>query len=316
MFIYRLGGSFTKSLSSHLFSRHIISKSFHHKFYFPVFQLFFFCPPVIITASLRLTCKFSRFILSCEVEIWTWPLQSLQFSCSVISDSLWPHGLHHARLPCPSPIPRAYPNSCPLSKWCHPTISTVPFSSRLQSFPASGSFPVRRFFTPGGQSIRVSASVLLMNIQDWFPLGWTGWISLQSKELSRVFSNTTSSKASILRHSAFFIVQLSHPYMTTGKTIALIVESLFTYFCLFSSFFFFSFLFLFFLCWPCQTVIFPHAMFYYTDILESNFTDSSILLTLPKPQLLCGKLNYAFCYSGPCVMFSSWLWAGPETCCN
>ena len=116
-------------------------------------------------------------------------------------------------------------NSCPLSSWCHPTISSsvVPFSSCLQSFPASGSFPVSQFFTSGGQSIGVSAStsVLPMNIQGWFPLEWTGWIPLQSKGPSRVFSQHHSSKASVLRQSAFFIVQLSHPYMTTGQTIAL-----------------------------------------------------------------------------------------------
>ena len=125
--------------------------------------------------------------------------------------------------PYPSPTPRVYSNSCPLSRWCHPTISSsvVPFSFQVQSFPASGSFPVSQFFSSGGQSIGVSASgsVLPMNIQDWFPLGWTGWISLQSKGLSRVQHH--SSKASILWHSDFFIVQLSHPYMTTGKTIAL-----------------------------------------------------------------------------------------------
>ena len=122
-------------------------------------------------------------------------LSSVQFSRSVVSDSLRPHGLQHARPPCPSPTPRVYSNSCPLNQWCHPTISAsfFPFSSRLQSFPASGSFPMSWFFTAGGQSIGVSASasVLPMNIQDWFPLGWTGWISLQSKGLSRVFSNTT-----------------------------------------------------------------------------------------------------------------------------
>ena len=128
-------------------------------------------------------------------------------------------------LPCPSPTPRIYSNSCPLSRWCHPTISSsvVPCSSRLQSFPASGSFPMSQFFASSGQIIGVSASAsaLPMNIQDWFYLGWTSWISLQSEGLSRVFSNNTSSKASILQHSAFFIVPLSHPYMTTGKTTAL-----------------------------------------------------------------------------------------------
>ena len=115
-----------------------------------------------------------------------------------MSNSLQPHELQHARYPCPLPTPRAYSNSCPSSRWCHPTISSsvVPYPSRLQSFPASGSFPMSQFFASGGQSIRVSASasVLPMNIQDWFPLGWTGWISLQSKGLSRVFSNTTVQK--------------------------------------------------------------------------------------------------------------------------
>ena len=133
----------------------------------------------------------------------------IQFSSvhSVMSDSLWPHGLQHARPPCPSPTPRVCPNSCPLSQWCHPVISSsvVPFSSRLQSFPASGYFLVRQFFVSGVQSIRVSpsASILPMNIQDCFPLGWTGWISLQSKGISRVFSNTT-----VQKHQ-FFSTQLS-----------------------------------------------------------------------------------------------------------
>ena len=119
----------------------------------------------------------------------------VQFSCSVVPDSLWPHGLQHARLPYPSPIPGACSNLCPLSRWCHPTISSsgVPFSSRFQSFPASGSFPMSQFFASGSQSIGVvaSASILPMNIQDWFPLGWTGWISSLPKGLSRVFSNNT-----------------------------------------------------------------------------------------------------------------------------
>ena len=120
---------------------------------------------------------------------------SVQFSHSVVSDSLRLHELQHARPPCPSPTPRVYPNSCQLSQWCHPTISSsvVPFSSCPQFFPASGSFPMSQLFTSGGQSIGVSASasVLPMSTQDWSPLGWTGWISLQSKGLSRVFSNTT-----------------------------------------------------------------------------------------------------------------------------
>ena len=113
--------------------------------------------------------------------------------------TLWPHGLQHARPPCPSPTPGVYTDSCPLSWWCHPAISSsvIPFSSHLQSFPASGSFPMSQFFASGGQSIGVSASasVLPMNIQDWSPLGWTGWNSLQSKGLSRVFSNTTQFKS-------------------------------------------------------------------------------------------------------------------------
>ena len=126
-------------------------------------------------------------------------LSSVQlFSRSVVSNSLRPHEPQHARPPCPSPTPRVHPNPCPLSRWCHPTISSsvIPFSSCPQSFPASGSFQMSHLFTSGGQSIGVSAStsVLPMNIQDWFPLGWTGWISLPSKELSRVFSNTTVQK--------------------------------------------------------------------------------------------------------------------------
>ena len=137
-----------------------------------------------------------------------------------MSDSLWSHGLQHARLPCPSPTRRAYSNSCPLSWWCHPTVSSfaMPFS-RLQSFPASGSFPVSQFFASGGQCIGASASVLLMNIQDWFPLGLTGYLLAVQGTLNSLQHH--SSKVSVLWGSACFIVQLSHPYMTTGKTIAL-----------------------------------------------------------------------------------------------
>ena len=131
----------------------------------------------------------------------------LLFSHPVVSDSLRPHGLQDTRLPCPSPSLRTCSNSCPLSWWCHPTISfsVVPFSSHLHSFPASGSFLTSQLFTPGGQSIGVSASapVLPMNIKDWFLSEWTGWISLQSKGLSRVFSNTT-----VWKHQ-FFSIQLS-----------------------------------------------------------------------------------------------------------
>ena len=141
----------------------------------------------------------------CQVKA-VLPLQisSVQFSHSIVSDFLWPHGLQHARLPCPSPTPGACSNSCPSSRWCHPAISSfvIPFSSRLQSFPASGSFQMSQFFASGGQKIRVSASasVLPMNFQGWFPLGWTGWISLQSKGLSRVFSNTTVPKHQFFSH--------------------------------------------------------------------------------------------------------------------
>ena len=131
----------------------------------------------------------------------------VQFSHSVVSDSLQPHGLQHTRPPCPSPTPGVYSNSCPSGQWCHPTISSsvIPFSSCLQSSQASGSFPVSQFFTSGDESIgaSASASILPMNTQDWFPLGLTGWISLHSKELSRVLSNTT-----VQKHQ-FFCAQLS-----------------------------------------------------------------------------------------------------------
>ena len=135
----------------------------------------------------------------------TWPVQfsSVAQSCP----TLWPHEPQHTRPPCPSPTSRVYPNSCPLSRWYHPTIlsSVIPFSSCLQSFPASGSLPMSQLFASGGQSIGVlgSTSVLPMNTQDWSPLGWTGWISLQFKGLSRVFSKTTFQK------HQFFGTQLS-----------------------------------------------------------------------------------------------------------
>ena len=149
---------------------------------------------------------------------------SVQFSHSFVSDSLLPHGLQHARPPCSSSTPRVYSNSCPLSRWCRPTISSsvVPFPSHLQSFPSSGSFQMSQLFTSGGQSTRLSASasVLPMNIQDWSPLGWTGGISLQSRGLRNLFQHH-SSKAPILWHLAFFTVQLSRLYVTTDETIAL-----------------------------------------------------------------------------------------------
>ena len=137
----------------------------------------------------------------------------IQFSRSVMSDSLWPHELQHARPPCPSPTPRVHPNPCPSSRWCHSTIlsSLVPFFSCPQSFPESESFPMSQLFTSGGQRIGVSASVsvLPVNTQDWSPLGWTVWISLQSKGLSRVFSNTKSINSLVL----------SSPYSPTLTSI-------------------------------------------------------------------------------------------------
>ena len=158
-------------------------------------------------------------------ECPNWAVLSVQFSsvaqsCPTVWDSMdcSTPGLtvHH------QPTPGIYSNSSPLSRWCHPTISSsvIPFSSHLQFFPASGSFPVSQLFASGGQSIGVSAStsVFSVNTQDWFPLGWTGWISLQSKGLSRVFSKTT-----VQKHQ--FIVQLSHPYMTTGKTIVFTIQT-------------------------------------------------------------------------------------------
>ena len=165
------------------------------------------CPPTPEACSN--SCPLSWWwhtIISSSVIPFSSHLQSfpasVQFSHSVMADSLRPRELQHTSPPCPSPTPGVHPNPCPLSRWCHPTISSsiVPFSSCPQSFPASGSFQMSQFFTSGGQNIRVSASasVLPMNIQDWFPLGLTGWISLQSKGLSGVFSNTTVQKLSAL----------------------------------------------------------------------------------------------------------------------
>ena len=150
----------------------------------------------------------THFSLPCflRVRLYLFLLFS-QFSRSVMSDSLLPHELQHARPPCPSPTPRVYSNSCLSSRWCHPAISSsvVPFSFCPRSLPASGSFPVSQLLACGGQSIGVSASTSVrpMNTQDWSPLGWTGWISLQTKGLSRVFSNTT-----VQKHQ-FFGAQLS-----------------------------------------------------------------------------------------------------------
>ena len=150
--------------------------------------------------------------------------QCSQFSCSVVYNSSWPHGLQHIRPPCPSPTPRAYSNSCPLSRWCHPAISSsvVPFSSRLQSFPASGSFPMNKLFTSGGQSISVSVSISPSNEYSGlisFRMDWLDLLAVQGTLKSLLQHH--SPKASILQCSAFFRVQLSHPYMTTGKTLPL-----------------------------------------------------------------------------------------------
>ena len=159
-------------------------------------------------------------LASISKSTWSGTLQFVTQSYLILQH----HGLQHARLTCPSPTPVACSKSCPLSWWRHPTISSsvIPFSSCLQFFPASGSLQMSQLFLSLeciiSQCIGPSTSVLAMNIQEWFPLGWTGWISLQSKGLSRVFQ---SSKASILWFLPFLIVQLSHPYVTTGKTIAL-----------------------------------------------------------------------------------------------
>ena len=146
-------------------------------------------------------------IILCTVKKTNNILASLckYFLSHCCSDPLWPHGLQHAKLPCPPLSPGVCSKSCPLSQWCHPTISSsvIPFCSCLQSCPASRSFPMSQFFTSGRKSIGASASVLPMNIQDWFPLGWIGWISVQSRGLSRVFSNTT-----VQKHQ-FFSAQLS-----------------------------------------------------------------------------------------------------------
>ena len=153
----------------------------------------------------------------------------LLFSHQVLSDSLWPHGLQHTRLPCLSPTPGACSNSCPLSRWCHPTISSfvAPFSSCLRSFPASGSFPMSQFFASGGQRIgaSASASVLPMNYQGWFALGLTGLITCYPRDSQESSPLPQFKSISILQHSAFFTVQHSHPYMTTGKIIALTIQT-------------------------------------------------------------------------------------------
>ena len=148
-----------------------------------------------MTILFKVIYRFNAISLKLPMAFFT---ELRQFRHSVVSDSLQPHGLQHTRPPCPSPTPSLYSNSCPLSWWCHPTISSsvIPVSFCLQSFPALGSFPLSQFFTSGGQSIGVSAStsVLAMNTQDWSPLGGIDWISLPFKGLSKVFSNTTVQK--------------------------------------------------------------------------------------------------------------------------
>ena len=163
------------------------------------------CLPSLLLFLLLSLCPVSLlFSLLCTLVSLLITTRSVS---SVVSNSLLPHGLQHARFPCPSPTPKACSNSCPWNRWCYPTItySVIPFSSCLQSFPIAGSFPMSQFIAWGGQSIRASAStsILSMNIPDWFPLGLTGFISLQSKGLSKVFSNTT-----VQRHQ-FFSAQLS-----------------------------------------------------------------------------------------------------------
>ena len=174
---------------------------------------------VLVSIKFNLCVSQDDFLISkyCVGKFITWKFRnassqipetlSVQFSLSVVSNSLQPYESQHSRPPCPSPTPGVHPNSCASSRWCHPAISSpvVPFSCCPQSLPASGSFPMSQLFTWGGQSIgvSVSASVLPINTQDWSPLGWTGWISLQSRGLSRVFSNTT-----VQKHQ-FFGAQLS-----------------------------------------------------------------------------------------------------------
>ena len=164
--------------------------------------------PIIESKHIKLDKWHNATKFLAHVLVFSVQFSSVQFSLTVVSDSLWPHELHHARPLCPLPTPRVYSDSCLLNQWSNPTISSsvVPFSSCLQSFPAWGSFQMTQFFASGGWIIGVSAlaSVLPVNIQDWFPLGWTAWISLQSKGLARVFSNTT-----VQRHqffTALFIV--------------------------------------------------------------------------------------------------------------
>ena len=176
----------------------------------------------ITTSSIMLVICPDLDLLHTYLFLHMFQFSSVAQSCP---DSLWPHKSQHARPPCPSPTPRVHSDSRPSSWWCHPAISSsvVPFSSCPQSLPASKSFPMSQPFAWGGQSTGVSAlaSVLPKNTQGWSPLEWTGWISLQSKELSRVFSNTTGQKHPFFSAQLSSQSQLAHPYMTTAKTIAL-----------------------------------------------------------------------------------------------
>ena len=178
-------------------------------------------------ASYQVPSYSYRFFLNCDSH--SRPLRMLLFSRSVMSDSLWPHGLQHIRPPYPSASPRFGLNSGPLSPWCHPipSSSVAHFSSCPHSSPASGPFPMSQLFASGGQTVGASALVIShpTNIQGWFPLGLTGLISLLSKGLSRVFSSTTVLKHQFFWRSASFMFQLSHLYMTTGKTIALTIQT-------------------------------------------------------------------------------------------
>ena len=178
-------------------------------------------------ASYQVPSYSYRFFLNCDSH--SRPLRMLLFSRSVMSDSLWPHGLQHIRPPYPSASPRFGLNSGPLSPWCHPipSSSVAYFSSCPHSSPASGPFPMSQLFASGGQTVGASALVIShpTNIQGWFPLGLTGLISLLSKGLSRVFSSTTVLKHQFFWRSASFMFQLSHLYMTTGKTIALTIQT-------------------------------------------------------------------------------------------
>ena len=181
--------------------------------------------PGIKPMSLTFPILAGRFFTTRAIEGRNCLFSSVQFSRSVVSDSLRPHESQHTRPPCPSPTLGVHSDSRPSSQWCHPAISSyvIPFSSCPQSLPTSESFPVSQLFARGGQSTGVSAlaSFLPKKSQGWSPSEWTGWISLQSKGLFKSLLQYHSSKASILQCSAFFTVQLSHPYMTTGKTIAL-----------------------------------------------------------------------------------------------